>query len=101
MELVVLEAAFGFDVAYAFLLADGEDAVGDGPFGGGVILGGDPLVEVLAVEEDDGVGGWIGVGFAGGDDRRDGFVDFGVFVFWRGSLLGGEGGGNAEENEGG
>ena len=66
----------------AWRLAHGEDAVGDGPFGWGLVLGGDPLVEVLAVEEDDCVGGRRGVGGAGCDDRRDGLVDFGVLMLW-------------------
>ena len=53
MQLVVLEAALRLDVAG--LLVDRQDAVGDDPRRGGLVLRRDPLIQVLAVEEDDGV----------------------------------------------
>src|SRR5580692_3466771 len=101
VELIVLEGAAGFDVAGVFVHR--QDAVGDDPLGGGVVLGGDPFVEVFAVEEDYRVGGWGGGGGAWGHDCGDGLADFGVFGFrrrsggrfvkggWRrGGLLGGK-----------
>ena len=87
VKLVVLESALSLDVAGG--LVDGEDAVGDGPVGGsGAILGGDPFVEILAVEEDDCVGGRGAAGCAGRDDLGLGLPDFGVFGLRRGLGLG-------------
>ena len=79
----------------------GEDAGGDGPLGGSAaifLLGGDPFVEILAVEEDDGVGGRGGPGGAGSDDLGLRLPDFGVFGFGGGlglGLLGECGGGES------
>src|SRR5207249_3529087 len=80
VELVVGKAFFGFDVAGGF--EDGDDAVVDGPLGGGFVLDGDPLIEVVAVEEDDGVGGRSGRdGRAGGDHFGRRLPLLGVFGF--------------------
>ena len=101
MELVVVEGAFGFDIAGA--LGDGHDAVGDGPFGGrGAVLRGDPLVEILAVEQDDRVGRRRGAGGGRSDDLGLGRPDFCVFGLGRGrGLLGGDGSDQGdEESEG-
>lgn len=91
MELVILEGVLGFDVAGAVGLIDSQGAVSDIPFRGGVVFGGDPLVLALAVEENDGVGGWGVVGGSGRYDGRDGGVDLGVFVLGGGGCLGGKG----------
>src|SRR6185295_11473836 len=78
VELIVVKAFFGFDVAGFFI--DGHDAVVDQPLGGGFVLDSDPFVEVVAVEENDGVGGRGGRDDrAGGDDFWDRLPDFGVF----------------------
>src|SRR4051812_42978226 len=55
MQLVAMEAALRLDVAG--LLVHRNDAVVDGPVGRGAVVGRDPLVQVLAVEEHDGVRG--------------------------------------------
>ena len=91
-----MKVLLGFDVARAF--GDGEEAVGDGPAGGGVVLRGDPFVLVLAVEEDDGVGGRSATGIAGRDHGGDGLPDFSLFRLGLG-LLGGEGGGGKDGSE--
>jgi hypothetical protein len=82
VELVIAEGVFGFDISGG--LADGKDAVGDGPFGGGVILSGNPLVKIFAVEEDECVGGSRGVGGTGRDDGGDRLPDFRVLRFCSG-----------------
>jgi len=64
-----------------------------------VVLGGDPFVEILAVEEDDGVRGRGAAGFAGCDDFGFGCPDFGVFGFRGSGLLGEGGGGEGDEQE--
>src|SRR5579863_3694769 len=79
VELVVLERAFGLDVADAGRFADGEDAVVDVPARGAVILCGDPLVLILSVEENNGVGGRSGVGRTRCDDGGFRLPDLGVF----------------------
>src|SRR5450432_1396170 len=87
VQLIALESAFGLDVAGVF--ADGDDAAGDGPLGGSVaVLSGDPFVEILAVEEDDRVGGRGGWCRPGGDDFGLGLPDFRVFGFGGGLGLG-------------
>ena len=90
MKLVVLELSFGLDVADAGSLLHGEDAVVDDPLRAGVVLRGDPFVEIRAVEEMDGVRGRSLVGCAGRDDRWLGGPDFGLFGLWlgRGGLSG-------------
>ena len=101
VELIVLEAAFGLDVAGGFF--DGDDAVVDGPLGGRVaVLRGDPLVEILAVEQDDRVRGRGGWGCAGRDDFGLGRPDFRVFGLGGGlglGLLRDERGAESEEKE--
>ena len=80
MELVVLEAALGFDVAGA-VFDYGQDAVVDVPGDGRFVAVFYPFVGVFAVEEDDGVGGGNAVGCAGCDYGRNGLPDFGFFGF--------------------
>ena len=87
VELVVSEGTFGLDVARG--LAYQHGAVGDGPLGGGVaVLGGDPLVEIFAVEENDRVGGRGGWRRAGSDHFGFWLPDFRVFRLGGGLLLG-------------
>jgi hypothetical protein len=80
VKLIVLEVLLGFDVSR--LLVHREDAVRDGPFSRRlVVLGGDPLIEVLAVEQDDRVRRRRAAFVAGRHFRRNGLPDFGVFRF--------------------
>ena len=86
MKLIVLKAALGLDVAGIF--ADGDDAGGDGPLrGSGAILGRDPLIEILAVEEHNRVGGRGSTRSAGGYDFGLGLPDLRVFGLGSGGLL--------------
>jgi hypothetical protein len=101
VKLIVFEAALGFDVAGAWSFAYSEDVVGDSPLCWGFVFGGDPLVEVFSVEEDDRVGGRRGVGGARCDDRWNWFVDFGVLMFRRCWLLRVEGDGENDQGCGG
>src|SRR5207302_9863961 len=86
MQLVILETALGLDVAC--LLVDGEHAVGDDPLGGGFVLRGNPLVEILAVKQDDCVGRRSPAGCARSHNFRHRLLDFGVFGFCLGLSAG-------------
>ena len=74
MELVVVEVLPGLDIAAVVGLVHGHYAVSDGPLGGLVVLGGDPLAHVGSVEEHNGVGGRSAQRRARGDDGRHGLV---------------------------
>lgn len=100
VELVVLEAAFGLDVALC--LADSEYIAGDDPFGRRLVLVGNPFVFILAIEEDDSVRG--GRGETGGCGNYFGswIPDFGVFrLGGRRGGLSKSGGGYSEQGRGG
>ena len=76
VQLVILEAPLRFDVAGR--LVHRQDAVGDRPARRGLVLRGHPLVEVLAVEEDDRVGGRCAGGGARCHDAGDRVPDLRV-----------------------
>jgi hypothetical protein len=79
VELIVLEPPLRLYVADTGSLLHGQDAVVDDPLRGGVVLRGNPLVEVRAVEEMDCIGGRSLVGRARRDNRRLRGPDLGLF----------------------
>jgi len=96
VELVVLETLLRLDVAVPFV--HGENAIVDKPAGWLVRLGGDPRILILSAEENDGIGGRVGIGRAGPDDFRDGLPDLGLLGSHFGGLL--SEGGDGEEQSG-
>src|SRR5258708_7123168 len=99
MQLIVLKCALGLDIAG--LLVHGDNAVGDGPLGGsGAVLRRNPFVEILAVEEDDGVGGSGGWRGSGRDDFGLGLPDLGVLGLGSGLLGEGSGCESYEQEQG-
>src|ERR1700759_2424961 len=70
MQLVVLEALLRFDIANAMLLAHRQHAVRHGPPRRRGVLRTYPFIQILSIEENDGVGGRLGVGPARSHGRR-------------------------------
>src|SRR5215469_17231289 len=80
MELVVVEGAFGLDIAGA--LGDGNNAVGDNPLSRlRAVLRGNPFVEIFAIEKNDGIGRGLAAFGGGRDDFGLGLPDFSVLGF--------------------
>ena len=79
------KSALGFDVADAALFVDGHHAVRDNPAGGRLVPVRYPLVQILAVEQDDGVGRRSAVFVARSDDGRNRLPYFRVLrtAVWR------------------
>ena len=101
MELLVPEGALGLNIASGFIYCD--HTVGDDPFRRGrAVLRRHPLVQILAVEQDDCVRGRCSAGSARHYHPGLRLPDFGVFRFGCG-LLGverdGRGAEKAENHE--
>src|SRR3954451_5830833 len=89
MQLIVLEHALGLDVSSRFV--DSDYSVGDVPFSGcGAVLGRNPLVEILSVEQNDRVRGRRPTGCTRSNNFGLRLPDFRIFGFGLrgGGLLG-------------
>src|ERR1022692_2206455 len=96
MELIIPEGALGLNIASGFIYCD--HTVGDDPFRRGrAVLRRHPLVQILAVEQDDCVRGRCSAGSAWRYHLRLRMPDFGVFRFGCG-LLGVERDSHGDEN---
>src|SRR6185312_8622977 len=78
VQLIVGKVLLGLDITR--LLVDGEDATGDDPVRRSLIGCFDPLVFILTVEEDHGIGRRVAYFFGGRDDGRHRAIDFGGTV---------------------
>src|ERR1700748_206372 len=64
MQLVVLEALLRLDIANAMLLAHRQHAVRHSPPRRRVVLRTYPFIQILSIEENNGIGGRLGGGAA-------------------------------------
>ena len=99
MELVVGEGAFGLDIPCVFV--NGEDAVRYDPGGWGAVGDFDPFVFILAIEEDNGIGGCVAALWTRGYDRWDRRIDFGGAMIFDRVVLGPCDGHTCHQAEGG